>query len=285
MTIAADGGQELPSGESPVDSRLESGAGVSTISPSIAPAGTDPRTAVMAAIRRASAVTGADFDYLVRTAQRESNFDPTAKASTSTATGLFQFTESTWLRMVDCYGARHGLEAQAKQVKVDDNGVVRVSQADREAILALRDDPDLSARMAGELARENAGILEKKIGRKPTSAELYSAHFMGPTDAARMIRAARRNEGGVASRMFPAAALANEHVFETRDGKALSVADLYERLTGVKVAAADTGKIPPAILGEPSTAEQAQFASIQALGQMTSSLMTALFEVQEKRDG
>ena len=51
------------------------------------------RAEVMAALKMAARSTGVGFDYLVKTAQRESNFDPNAKAGTSSATGLFQFTD------------------------------------------------------------------------------------------------------------------------------------------------------------------------------------------------
>lgn len=243
-------------------------------------ANADPRAGVLAAIRKASQVTGTDFDYLVKTAQRESNFDPTAKAGTSSATGLFQFTQETWLRMVDRYGSKHGLGEHAKLVSVGADGSEVATPEDREKILALRNDADLSARMAGELARENAGILEKKIGRKATSAEIYAAHFMGPTDAARLIRAARRNEAGSASDMFPAAALANTHVFETKDGRELTVAELYAKLTGAAVGDADAGKVPAAVLSERIDPKQAEAAARVNVAAMTTSLMAALFDLQ-----
>ena len=136
-----------------------------TDSVSAVPKAAAQRLEVLNALKSASAATGADFGYLVRTAQRESNFDPSAKAPTSSATGLFQFTNETWLNVLDRYGAQHNVATDGQ------------SRAD---LLALRNDPDLSARMAGELARENSKILEKKLGRPATSAELYVAHFMGP---------------------------------------------------------------------------------------------------------
>ena len=62
------------------------------------------------AIRQAASETGTDFDYLWRTAKRESGLNPNARASTSSATGLFQFTNQTWLSMVERYGDKYGLE-------------------------------------------------------------------------------------------------------------------------------------------------------------------------------
>ena len=52
------------------------------------------------AIDSAGTKSDVDFDYLLQTAIRESSLNPTAKASTSSATGLFQFLDSTWLEVL-----------------------------------------------------------------------------------------------------------------------------------------------------------------------------------------
>lgn len=229
------------------------------------------RASVMAALRRASDATGVDFGFLVKTAQRESNFDPAAKARTSSATGLFQFTNETWLNVLDRYGARNGVAAGGT----------------REDRLALREDAGLSALMAGELAKENAGILEKKLGRPATTPELYAAHFMGPSEAARLIEAARTGDGGSAASLFPRAALANANVFRSKDGEALTAAGLYAKLTGETIQQADGQRTPAgplASVGEPVAGADAQVILAARLGvaQLTSSLMAALFEWQDE---
>lgn len=229
------------------------------------------RAEVMAALKAAARSTGVGFDYLVKTAQRESNFDPNAKAGTSSATGLFQFTDATWMSMLERYGAKHG---------------VAVDGRSRAELLALRKDAKLSSVMAGELAGENAKILQKKLGREATSAELYAAHFMGPSDAARLVQAARANTAGDAADMFPSAAKANANVFRGKDGKDLTAAQLYVRLTGVAIGDADAGKVAPASFGDaPAPATSADILLQAKMGAvaMTSSLMTALFGLQEDR--
>jgi hypothetical protein len=229
------------------------------------------RAQVMAALRTASASTGVSFDYLVKTAQRESNFDPSAKAPTSSATGLFQFTKETWLNVLERYGAKH-------DVKTDG-----LSRAD---LLALRKDPELSAVMAGELAGENAKILGKKLGRPATSAELYTAHFMGPHDAFELIEAARSKKAGPAAEIFPRAALANANAFRGKDGATLTSAQLYQKLTGVDVAMADAGKVAPGNLIAPLQSQPDPGVLMQAqlgVAQLGASLMTALFGLQEDR--
>lgn len=242
------------------------------------------RADVMRAIRGAASATGTNFDYLVKTAQRESNFDAQAKASTSSATGLFQFTDATWLRMVDRYGSKHGLSVAADAISVSGRKVQVDSKVSREDILALRNDPDLSARMAGELAQENADILEKKIGRAPTDAELYTAHFMGPHDAGRLIEAARAGTGGDAAKLFPSAAAANANVFRDAGGERLSASGLYARLTGAELADADGGRIPAAVLSAPvsPTGRAGLFTISAGAAQMASSLLGALFDMQSE---
>jgi len=226
------------------------------------------RAQVMSALKTASNKTGADFDYLVKTAQRESNFDPGAKASTSSATGLFQFTNETWVNMLERYGAKHG---------------VNTDGLSREQMLELRKDASLSATMAGELAGENGKILAKKLGREATSAELYTAHFMGPSDAARLIEAARDNKPGMAADMFPRAALANANVFSGADGAKLSPAQLYTKLTGVDVKLADAGLVSSGVMPNQQSNQAALLQAKLGTAALNSSLMMALFGLQEDR--
>src|SRR5882757_3735963 len=74
----------------------------------ISGATTDAATRVTGAIRDAAKVTGAGFEYLLNTAVRESNLDPAAKAKSSSATGLFQFIDQTWLGTMKDAGASLG---------------------------------------------------------------------------------------------------------------------------------------------------------------------------------
>ncbi|HYD88290.1 MAG TPA: transglycosylase SLT domain-containing protein [Vitreimonas sp.] len=178
--------------------------------------------AVRAAIRRAADATGVDFSLLVETARRESALNPGARAGTSSATGLFQFIESTWLDMVRRHGPAHGLTAQSAALRGGADAQTR-----RE-ILALRNDPELSARMAGELARENAEALQSRLGRTPTAGELYAAHVMGAGGALRLIEAAQ-NGAPDASALFPREAAANRGLFYAH-GQARSAQGLLERL-------------------------------------------------------
>jgi len=189
------------------------------MSDSVSPIGHDP---VRAAIQRASAATGVSFSLLVETARRESALNPAARAGTSSATGLFQFIESTWLDMVRRHGAAHGLGAQAEALRQG------VSADQRREILALRLDPELSARMAGELARENAAALQGRLGRAPSAGELYAAHVMGAGGAIRLIEAAQAGAPD-ASALFQREAAANRGLFYVQ-GVPRSAQSLLDRL-------------------------------------------------------
>ncbi|MBY0563828.1 MAG: transglycosylase SLT domain-containing protein [Hyphomonadaceae bacterium] len=178
---------------------------------------------VRAAIRRAADATGVDFSLLVETARRESAFNPTARAGTSSATGLFQFIESTWLDMVRRHGPSHGLANEAAALRAG------ADPTTRRNILALRNDPELSARMAGELARENAQTLQARLGRPPSAGELYAAHVMGSGGAVRLIEAAAHGAPD-ASALFPREALANRGLFYA-NGQARSAQGLLDRLS------------------------------------------------------
>jgi len=185
----------------------------------IGPAGQD---AVQAAIRRAADATGVNFSLLVETARRESALNPNARAGTSSATGLFQFIEGTWLDMVRRHGAEHGLGAEATALQ---NGANAQTRRD---ILALRSDPEISARMAGELARENATTMEARLGRSPSAGELYAAHVMGPNGALRLIEAAQQGAPNAVS-LFPREAAANRGLFYA-NGQPRSAQTLLDRL-------------------------------------------------------
>ena len=174
-------------------------------------AATTAQAAVSGALKKASQSTGVGFDYLYRVALRESSLNPAAKAKTSSAAGLFQFIEQTWLQAVKKYGAAHGLAADAADIRVGENGRMSVADPERRRqILDLRFDPEKAAALAGELARENRSALEGSLGRAVDAAELYAAHFLGAGGAKKLLSAGAQEN---AAALLPAAAQANRHVF------------------------------------------------------------------------
>lgn len=197
----------------------------------ISGATTDIATRVTGAIRDAARATGAGFEYLLNTAIRESNLNPDAKAKTSSATGLFQFIDQTWLGTMKQSGAAHGYGKFADAITRTPSGRYTVADpAMREKVFALRKDPTANAVMAGEFANANAKVLNDRLGRKPTDGELYMAHFLGASGAARFIRAAEANPNGKAAALFPRAAHANGSIFYDKSGAARSLKQVYAGL-------------------------------------------------------
>ncbi|MDD4616785.1 MAG: transglycosylase SLT domain-containing protein [Alphaproteobacteria bacterium] len=206
---------------------------------------------VMSAIKKAAYTTGVDFSYLVKKASQESSFDPSAKATTSSATGLFQFTSQTWLHMIKEYGADHGLGEYAAQITKNSDGSLRVANASaKQAILALRKDPSVSAVMAGELDKENAAYLEKKVGGKIGATELYLAHFLGANGASKFIKEMRANPTASAASVLPSAAAANDSIFYAKSGEARSLQQIYTKFaqkfdnSSTRLASAAKGTTP-----------------------------------------
>jgi hypothetical protein len=182
------------------------------------------------AIDSAGTKSDVDFDYLLQTAIRESSLNPTAKASTSSATGLFQFIDSTWLGVLKQEGPRLGYQAYADAITVDANGDYTVSdKALRKEILKLREDPQISADLAAAYTRSNGEYLTDKFGRMPSPGELYIAHFMGAKGAADFFNAGLQDPDQSAAKLFPRQAKANPTIFY-EGGRSRTIREVYEVL-------------------------------------------------------
>jgi hypothetical protein len=189
------------------------------------------RSQIAGAIQRAANATGTGFDYLVATARIESNFNPTAAASTSSARGLYQFIDQTWLGTLKEAGSQLGYGKYADAITRNSSGRYEVSDpAAKAEILALRNDPTANAAMAGVLTNSNRLKLTGRLGRAPTDGELYMAHFLGVGGAGRLIEAKQNNPGQRADAAFPAAAAANRAIFYERGGGARSVSEVHALL-------------------------------------------------------
>ncbi len=183
------------------------------------------------AMRIASANTGVSFDYLMKTAKRESNLDSSAKAKTSSATGLYQFLDQTWLSTLKSEGAKFGLSAEASQIVQGKNGYLSVPDSDaRVKILGLRNDPVVSSKLAAAFTLQNQAQLSSNLGRVPSEGELYIAHFMGAGGAGELIRLASHSPDTSAAASFPAAAGSNKSLFYEKSGEAKTVAQVYSDL-------------------------------------------------------
>jgi hypothetical protein len=144
--------------------------------------------------------------YLRALARKESGGDPLADAPTSSALGLYQFTDRTWRDLAEAH----------PELDLTPEGRTDPAQQER-AIRALTD--------------ENVDVLSSR-GVEPTDANLYLAHFMGPSTAARFVIALDSDPTAPATRyVSPAAARSNRSIFYSDTGKPRSVSQVYSRLT------------------------------------------------------
>jgi hypothetical protein len=142
-----------------------------------------------------------------------------SRARTSSATGLYQFIDDTWLGTVKKHGDRFGLGALADQIALTPSGRARVADpTQRAAILALRNDPEVASLMAAGLAEDNRAHLTPILGRQPDHTELYLAHFLGAGGAGRFLSELQADPGQSAAALFALPAAANRAIFYTPDG-------------------------------------------------------------------
>jgi hypothetical protein len=248
-----------------------SATSAASVDPSLAgQARIDPsRLQIATSIKQASSTTGASFEYLLATAKMESNFNPKAAATTSSARGLYQFIDQTWLGTVKEAGSQLGYGKYADAISKSPSGSYYINDPSmRTSIMKLRDDPDAASSMAAVLTQSNSFKLTGKIGRRPTGSELYMAHFMGVGGAAKLISNAEDNPNASAARLFPNAAAANHSIFyEKGTGRARSVSEVYSVLSTRYTAAAnarDTRTAFAALGGTPRSTAVASATAPQA---------------------
>jgi hypothetical protein len=227
-----------------------------------------PTGSVAAAVRAGAERSGTGFDYLLATAQRESALDPKARARTSSATGLFQFVEQTWLGLVKADGPKHGLGDYAKAIAARPDGTLTVDDPRlRKTILALREDPEVSSVLAGAFTQRNRDMLATELGREPSASDLYVAHFLGARGASDLIRIAQKSPQRPAAAEFPDAAAANRSIFYDRTGRARGAGEVYALLAASH--ADGHGAAPAFALDRPLAVARADGPAMQGLFQTT----------------
>lgn len=151
-------------------------------------------------------------EYLKKIAMVESGGRADAKAKTSSASGLFQFTEGSWNDTVKAMGKNYSLQD--------------------------RFDPKKSAEVAAFFTRRQQSQLEKGTGQIASEADLYMAHFLGAGGATKFINALRANPDAPASSgASPDQVKANANIFYDKQGNMRSLQQVYDLMSN-KVASA-----------------------------------------------
>ena len=177
-------------------------------------------------------MVGADPTLLMAVADKESSFSTAVKAQTSSATGLYQFIEQTWLGVIYEFGTRHGLAAEAKTIGRSGRQFVIGDANERQRILDMRREPYISALLAAEMLKRDTLRLERALGRHLTGGEIYLIHFLGPDAAQTFIETMEETPGVKAAELLPKPAQANRPIFYADAGgetKTLSVSEVHKK--------------------------------------------------------
>ncbi|RYE33254.1 MAG: hypothetical protein EOP23_09180 [Hyphomicrobiales bacterium] len=240
---------QLPSNILLVPPKMQSGPPPGPVSPSGAPqpppqiSSGDPdqilafgpikiRRHLVDLIVRASKVVGADPTLLMAVADKESSFSTAVKAQTSSATGLYQFIEQTWLGVIYEFGTKHGLAADVKLIGRSGRQFVVTDGSQRQRILDMRREPYISALLAAEMLKRDTLRLERALGRHLTGGEIYLIHFLGPDAAQTFIETMEETPGVKAAELLPRPAQANRPIFYSDAGgetKVLSVSEVHKK--------------------------------------------------------
>lgn len=169
------------------------------------------RAAAMPTLRKVSEMVGIPAELMAIFVSIESGFDARAFAGKfdpkATASGWFQFINSTWDGMITKFWKKYGLPDPSGDPK-------------RE----MRWDPRINALMGAEFMKESYGILKKRLGREPSDVDLYAAHFFGPVTAAKFLQA---DPNIIGEKMFPEQARANPGIFRVKGGAPRTLGQIY----------------------------------------------------------
>lgn len=171
-----------------------------------------PDAKVTEAILKAAKDTGTDADLLFSFARQESKFDPRAKAPSSSASGLFQFINSTWNDVLTRLGGKANFNLKGNKF-----------------------DPYESAVGASIYLNEIKKNIGGAIKRPLTVGDYYAGHFAGPAIAKTAFEMVGSGKGNLpANKVFGSDQISgNKPIFYTKDGKMRSVQEVLQHLSNL----------------------------------------------------
>lgn len=145
---------------------------------------------------------GGDPNLMLAFAAVESGLNPQAKAGSSSASGLFQFTKATWDEQLGKHGSKYGLSPNATPF-----------------------DPKASTLLATEYVKSNLKAINP-VKPNPTVTDAYLTHFLGPGGAKTFLSQTPDTD---ASSALPKAAASNKGIFEFK-GPDTTIGEVYNEL-------------------------------------------------------
>ena len=167
-----------------------------------------PSADVANMIDEVSAKFGIDRGIMFAVASIESSFNVGAKASTSTAKGLFQFTQRTWDDLIK-RKTFAGFRFTSKDIH----------------------NPYKNTTMAAAYLKNIQEKMQSTLGRSPAPADIYLAHFLGLTGANAFLTALTSSPDSLGKDVFAKAASSNKNIFYN-NGTPRTLAEIWEALSG-----------------------------------------------------
>ncbi len=155
---------------------------------------------MQATVMEAAKLTGTDPKELATIMAIESGFNPNAKAKTSSATGLNQFTSDTWKEMMGKHASKFGIDPNTPPT-----------------------DPRANAIMGAMFLKQNKNSL-KKTKSDLTLTDSYMAHFLGAGGANQFLK---MPDDAIPAQTMQDAASANKSIFFDK-GRPRTKAEIYK---------------------------------------------------------
>ncbi len=187
-------------------------------------------------IYQASIATHIDFELLLITAMIESDLGRVTKSSTSSARGIFQYIEPTWLVLIKRYGARIGQKNYASAITINTESylpeITDASQFTKKDILSLRDNTKIAALIKANQLKDEAKIVAKyKAGQRINATDHYIVHMLGLSQARTFYTLLKNESSNILANLnnkgFKEAIRLNPTFFYNAQNKALSAAEAY----------------------------------------------------------
>ena len=173
-------------------------------------------------IRLTQLRTGESFEFLSDLFRQESTFRVGVRARTSSATGLGQHIDRTWLKNVYYAGCKYGLDDYADQIRIRRSGSdaadIEFSGTSRQDrfLMNLRRNPRFSALMSAENSQYEVGLIQHWTGMTlDQDWQKYSVHFFGVEAAYFFYDRYQSSPNASAAARLPRQARANRAIFYT----------------------------------------------------------------------
>ena len=143
-----------------------------------------------AMIEAAAKLVGTDPASVMQIIAMESGFNPQARAGTSSAAGLGQFTSGTWKEYMGKYASKYGIDPNTPPT-----------------------DPKASAIMTALMLKDNMQSLGQKTGGQAGVTEAYLGHFLGNGGASKFLTSMKQSPDLPAAQAMGKAAESNRSIF------------------------------------------------------------------------